>query len=194
MGEGVIKTLRPLSPHGIKEGWGKHLIDNFYRNQVMGHLISSCVDVTNQELICLDNKMSPKSFVRYGSKVMIRHHINQGNVISMLFYRDENCNSSIIGAMIAQQLVWYLCIINLIQTHQCIIDEYGYTYFNIMLGDNEYEIIDRKHKFMPGRSMNLWQVGLALPYYGEKQNKSFYCLVTEDGYSLDSNLQWKLFT
>ena len=30
MGERIIKTLRPLAPNGMKEGWSKTVIQNYY--------------------------------------------------------------------------------------------------------------------------------------------------------------------
>src|SRR5688500_15658497 len=41
-GEGIIKTLRPLSPTGIRDGWSKNLIENYYRRDVMYHLLKAC--------------------------------------------------------------------------------------------------------------------------------------------------------
>ena len=84
MGEGIIKHLRPFSPTGIREGWAKTVILNYYRNDVLVHLKKGCSLVTNQSLSTYENTIDQKSFLRYGSKVEIRDRIQKRGVISVL--------------------------------------------------------------------------------------------------------------
>jgi len=73
-------------------------------------------------------------------------------------------------------------------------DPYGYHYFPIRLMEKEYEILDRRKKFVLGCEINLWKVGLMLPCYWENKDQLMYCFITDDGYSLTKDLDWKLIT
>lgn len=194
MGEGIVKKLRPLSPQGIKDGWAYNLILNYYRQDTMSHLLKCCNQPLVQEVISIENKINHKSFVRYGSKAVIRNKVQQGCVISVLFFRDEVSKNTLIGSMIQQQNTWYFCVFDILSTEEVITDEYGYSYFHIQLGEQEYEINDRENKTVVGRSINIWKVGLTLPCYWLTTENKYYSFLTEDGYSLTSLLDWSIIT
>ena len=87
--------------------------------------------------------------------------------------------------------MWYLCVISIANVSDVIIDEHGYTYFQIYLSDDEYTIENRQHKVIQNREINHWKTGLALPYIQVNQTKDYYSLITDDGYWLNSDMNWR---
>lgn len=193
MGEGIIKTLRPLSPHGIRDGWAMNLIEHYYRRDVMNHLLCTCTNNNKLFTTNVENVINTKSFTRYGTKAVIADKIATSCALSVLFFRDAQTNCTIIGCMVAQLKIWYYCIINISMHVDCLVDVNGYTYFPISLSDMEYEIHDRDNKTVVGREINLWMTGIALPCYW-RSDEQMYCFVTEDGHALNSSHSWTLIT
>ena len=188
MGEGIIKTLRPLSPTGIREGWAYLLIQNYYRKNVMKHLIITCKNDHTFSVAPYENLLDSKQFVRYGSKVVIRNKIKTDSVLSVLYYKHKTTNSTVIASMILQVQTWYLCVINIISPENSTADIEGYTYFQICLSDDDYKIKDQSSKIINENEMILWKVGLALPCYWKNSYLNYFCFVTNDGYTLNSIL------
>lgn len=194
MGEGIIKTLRPLSPHGIKEGWAQNLLQSYYQQDVMNYLLKICNESEITQQLCCENIINPKKFVRYGTKVAISQTIKELSVLSVIFYTDNKTNSTIIGCMIAQLQMWYFCVIEITNLNRFYNDCNGYTYFPIKLGEMEYEIQDRKNKYVVLYDIKMWMTGLALPCYWKPGNENLYCFITDEGYSLNSSLEWSLLS
>ena len=71
MGEGIIKTLKPIFQNGIKEGWSKHLIQNYYRRDVNLHLKGHFNMQTVEQKVQLQSIVNINSFTRYGTKEKI---------------------------------------------------------------------------------------------------------------------------
>ena len=90
--------------------------------------------------------------------------------------------------------MWFFCVIDVVDVDNCVQDEFGYSYFQIELTEKEHEIKDRKNKIIPNRNLNLWKVGLALPCYWIDTVQPYYSFLTEDGYSLNSQLNWTVIT
>ena len=191
-GEGIIKTLRPLSPLGIKDGWSRNLLQQYYRRDVMGHLMDSLQHNSISVSPINYDSINHNSFTRYSTKAIIHHSLINGTVLSVLFYRDMETNSTILGCMINQIRNWYYCVFDIEDTTNYLEDEYGYTYFKICLSEKEYEISDRLNKLSIYNNIRLWKVGLALPCYWVDPIDSMYTFITEDGYTLNSNLKWNI--
>jgi len=146
MGEGIIKTLRPLCPTGIREGWALNMINNYYKKKVMSHLITSCHPEESDTCSVLEDSIDETSFVRYGSKCSIRNNIQKQSVLSVLFFVDNITKTNVIGSMILQIQTWFFCVINVLEIDNCVQDEFGYSYFQIELTEIEHEIKNRKKK------------------------------------------------
>ena len=194
MGEGIIKSLRPLCPTGIHDGWSLNLIENYYCRNVFTHLLTSvkAVKTPTNKLSTIDNIST--SFVRYGSKVELQHKIEHGNIFSVMFFKDISTQTTIIGSMIKHSKEWYLCPISIDSTIECVLDEIGFTYFVISLTNTEYEMTERNTPFNSVHNILLWNVGLAIPCYWSNGPRNTFAFITEDGYTLSQNLDWILIT
>jgi len=192
LGEGIVKHLRVFSPTGIHEGWAKNVLLNYYRKDLMKILNDECMKTKQDDLsIPYEARIDHKSFIRYGSKFDIRQKINNGEVISSLFYLDGNTHCTIIGCMILQVQVWYLCVIHIPDPLDYFIDEFGFTYFQIELCEDEYVIENRYDKNVLNSNIKLWKQGLILPSCRFQPNQYYFCLITDDGYTLTERLHWK---
>lgn len=165
---------------------------NYYRKNVVWHLIASCDGELNTDNITFENKLDHTSFVQYSSKINIRHCILTERVLSLLFYQHTVTNTTFIGAMLLQINDWYLCQLEIDDDYEVIKDQSGYTYFCIALSDIEYPMVNHEMKYIQDRSINVWKVGYGLPSYWDKSNHHYYCFITDNGYVLNDTLNWKI--
>ena len=194
MGEGIIKTLRPLAPNGLKEGWSKTVIQNYYWRDVITHLKSHYFVGAN-EISKNDNlDIFIKSFTRYGTKEKIVHLINHNKALSVLFFRDIKTNETVIGCMISQFCQWYYCVLDIYGVLDPIQDQNGYTYFNTVLSSKEYTTKDKTKNMLNSEELSFWSVGIALPCYWSTNGAKLYCFLNEDGYSLNSSYNWSIIS
>ena len=194
MGEGIIKSLRPLSPTGIRDGWAYNLILNYYRSNVMEYLIQSCDNNHKNAKQPYEDMTNNKSFSRYGSKVEVVHEIETKRVLSVLYYKNIPTNNTIIGIMVCQVCVWYFCVIDIIDPDDCIVDNHGYTYFPVQLTNKEYIILDRENKLPLVNEIILWKTGIMLLNYWHHTGYCYYAFITDDGHSLNNSLNWTIIT
>ena len=196
MGEGIIKTLRPLSPTGIRDGWTNNLLQNYYQRDILKQMIDIITPTSTTTVIPrnVDGCLNHKNFVRYGSKALINHNINNQLVLSMLYYKDISSNSTIIGMMVAQFNTWFLCLVEIDQSETLLDDPYGYTYYRIQLTSKEYVISDRASRTNIDHNISLWKTGIGLPCYWKDSSTQYYTMLTDDGYNLNDNLSWSLIT
>ena len=96
--------------------------------------------------------------------------------------------------MILQINTWYLCVISISGITEHFTDINGYTYFSIELSEKEYQIVDRNARHVPGHDIQLWKTGLGLPCFWKDKQNSYYCFITDDGYTLDKNYNWTIIT
>ena len=194
MGEGVVKIIRPMSSNGIRDGWSKNLIQNYYKRDAITKIINSFGNAITKAVRTYEEGVMTKDFIRYGSKASIRNVIASQQVLSCLFYKDTTTNCTLLGAMILQVNTWYFCIITITECRDYIDDINGYTYFIIELSDKEYQILDRTAKHVLGHNIVLWKTGLALPCYWRDKQDKYYCFITDDGYTLDGKYNWTIIT
>ena len=85
MGEGIIKKLRPFTPNGIREGWAKNLLLNYYRQDVLTYLIDITSDKKNIIPTNIEALVDHSSFRRYWTKFEIEQNMMNKMVISVLY-------------------------------------------------------------------------------------------------------------
>ena len=64
IGEGMVKRLRKLCPSGVRDGWSRNMMSNFYRERSMAGLLFDAnagieTDLDRSQLCELDVDPSP---------------------------------------------------------------------------------------------------------------------------------------